>query len=128
MYATLDNLHNEGICTYVGYTAQSTFPAPDEKDYKLIDNISEVKRLLKDVNEVLSRIDSLSKDELQKLAWDKCVRGRGYYVVGANMCRVIEKKKGKRGLIDTLIEGPVSFLKLYNSLVEKEMKLKVRLE
>lgn len=127
LYNILDNLHNEGICTYVGYKALSTFPAPDEKDYKLIDTKSEVMRLLEDVNEVFSKINNLSEEELQKLAWDKCVIGRGYYVVGAHMCRVIEEKKGKKRLIDTLTEGPVSFLKLYNSSVKKEMKLQTKL-
>jgi len=128
LYSMLDNLHNEGICTYVGYKALSAFPAPDEKDYKLIDNMSEVERLLKDVNEVFSKIGNLSKEELQKLVWEKCVIGRGYYVVGALMCRVIEEKKGRKGLIETLTEGPVSFLKLYNSLVKKEMQLQIKLQ
>jgi len=127
LYSMLDNLQSEGICTYVGYKALSAFPAPDEKDYKLLDITSEVERSLKDVNEVFSKIGDLSKEELQKLVWEKCVMDRGYYVIGANMCRVIEEKKGRKRLIETLTEGPVSFLKLYNLLVKQEMRLQIKL-
>lgn len=127
LYGMLDNFQNEGVCTYVGYMAQSIFPAPDEKDYTLLDNMADVDRLLKDVNTVLSKVGELSDEEIQKLAWEKCVIGRGYYVVGAHMCRVIEDKKGREALIETLLKGPVSFVRLYNSLVEEEMKIRVEL-
>lgn len=127
LYSRLDNLQSEGICTYVGCRALSAFPSPDEKDYRLLDSISEVKKSLKDVNDVFSKIDNLSEEELQKLVWKKCVMDRGYYVVGANMCRVIEEKKGRKRLIDSLTEGLVSFLKLYNSLVKREMRLQIKL-
>ncbi len=127
LYRMLDNLQSEGICTYVGYRAQSVFPAPDEKDYRLLDSKSQIGKSLKDLNEVFSKIGDLSKEELQKVVWEKCVMDRGYYVIGATMCRVIEEKKGRQRLIANLTEGPVSFVKLYNSLVEGEMQLQIDL-
>lgn len=126
LYGMLDNFQSEGVCTYVGYRALPFFPAPDEKDYTLLDDMAEVRRLLKDVNFVFSEVDELPSEEVQKLAWEKCVIGRGYYVVGAYMCKVIEEKRGKEALIETLTTGPVSFVNLYNSLVEDEMKVRLK--
>ena len=125
LYNMLESLHNEGICTYLGYRAMPLFPAPDVKDYKLLDNEADVIRLLGDVNEVFSKVGELSGKEIQKLAWDKCVVERGYYAVGAYMCKVIEGKRGKEALVETLLQGPVSFVKLYNSLVKGRMKVRV---
>ena len=127
LYNMLDNFQSEGVCTYVGYKALPYFPAPDEKDYELLDDMSEVRRLLKDVNYIFSKVDELTEEEIQKLAWEKCVIGRGYYVVGAYMCKVIEERRGKEDLIGTITTGPVSFVNLYNSLVEDEMKVRVGL-
>jgi hypothetical protein len=126
LYGMLDNFQSEGVCTYVGYRALPLFPAPDEKDYKLLDDMAEVRRLLKDLNSVFSKVGVLTSDEIQKLAWEKCVIGRGYYIVGAYMCKVIEEKRGREALIGTLTTGPVSFVDLYNSLVEDEMKVRVK--
>lgn len=125
LYGMLDNFQSEGVCTYVGYKALPLFPAPDEKDYELLDDISEVRRLLEDVNLVFSKVGEFPSAEIQKLAWEKCVIGRGYYVVGAHMCKVIEEKRGREVLIGTLTTGPVSFVNLYNSLVEDDMKVRV---
>jgi hypothetical protein len=126
LYRMLDNFHSEGICTYVGYQALSLFPAPDVDDYTLLDSPGDVKRLLDDVNGVFAKADELPDDKLQQLAWEKCVIGRGYYVVGAYMCRVIEENKGRDALINNLLQGPISFIKLYNSLVGDKMKVRVR--
>jgi hypothetical protein len=123
----LINFQSEGICTYVGYKALSLFPSPDEKDYSLLANKSVVNRLIREVNSVFSNVRKLSNEELQKLAWDKCVVGRGYYVVGAYMCQVIEKESDRASLLETLVEGPQSWLKLYNSLVEEKITIQIEL-
>ncbi len=125
LYDMLDNLQSEGICTYVAYEALPIFPAPDEKDYGLLEDTSEVRRLLGDLNSVLSQAGSLPNEEVQKLAWEKCVIGRAYYVVGAHMCRTIEEQKGREALIETLTTGPSYFVQLYNSLTEDDMKILV---
>ncbi len=127
LYDMLDNLQNEGVCTYVACEALPIFPAPDEKDYGLLEDMSEVRRLLGDLNSVLSRAGSLPDEEVQKLAWDKCVIGRAYYVVGAHMCRMIEEIKGREVLIEMLKIGPLVFVELYNSLVEDDMKIWVNI-
>ena len=117
------NIHNEGVCTYIGYTAQDIFPAPDEKDYQMLDDKAEVRRHLENVNEILSKIGSLPEDELDKLSWDTGVIGRSYYVIGAHMCQVIEEKAGKDVFKQTLLDGPKSFFETYNGLGSESEKL-----
>ncbi len=126
VYKMLDNMHSEGVCTYVGYQALPIFPAPDVDDYKMLERLEEVKRLLGDVNEVFSQVGE-GEEALRKFIWERCIQGRGYYVVGAYMCQVIEEKTGRDGLIQTLVEGPVSFLRLYNSLVKEELQVRAEL-
>jgi hypothetical protein len=119
----LENIHSEGVCTYIGYKAQDIFPAPDEKDYHMLDDVDEVKKHLKNVNEILSKVGKISENELDKLTWDVGVIGRSFYVSGAHMCRVIENKAGKEALIQTLLDGPRAFFDLFNSHVLGESKL-----
>lgn len=122
----LRNLHSEGVCTYVGYKALPLFPAPDIEDYQLLERPDEIERSLKDVNMAFSKT-SEDKKALQQFVWERCVQGRAYYVVGAYMCKMIASKAGKASLITTLLQGPVSFVKLYNTLVEEGMKVQVGL-
>ena len=122
-FSILENIHNEGICTYVGYMAQDIFPAPDEKDFQMLDSDDMVTSHMGEVRKLLSLVDKIFEDELQKQCWDQGVLGRSFYVTGAHMCRVIDGKLGKAGLKKTLLEGPVEFFTLYNSLVPDRDKI-----
>ncbi len=121
----LDNFQSEGLCTYIGYTAQALFPAPGEKDYILLDNSAEVRGAFRRVNEVLSKVGQLPDEEVRKLAWDACVIERGYYVAGAFMFKTIDETSGRQALIETLTTGPVSWVERYNALAEEDLKLKL---
>ena len=123
LFDILENIQNEGVCTYVAYTAQDIFPAPDEVDFQMLDDPASVKEHIEVVREIFTLIGKVSEDELQKICWDKGVIGRSFYVVGAQMCRVINTHKGKTGIIRTLMEGPVEFFELYNSLVRDAEKI-----
>ena len=123
LFGVIENIQNEGVCTYVAYRAQDIFPAPDEKDFQMLDDREKVKHHFEEVKEIFSATGKLSEEEHQKLCWDKGVIGRSFYVVGAHMCKVIDEKEGKKGLMRTLLEGPVEFFNVYNSLVADEEKL-----
>ena len=123
LFGILRNIHNEGVCTYIGYTAQDIFPAPDEKDYGMLDDEDEVRRHLGNANMILSKIGTILEDELDKLSWDEGVMGRSYYVTGAHMCRVIEEKAGMDVLKQTLLNGPWTFSETYNGLVPEKERL-----
>jgi hypothetical protein len=117
-YDMLDTLQNEGTATYVGYQADDIFHAPDEKDYRLLENATEVSRLLAVVNHLFAQVDVLSADELNRLTWQRGVIERAYYIVGAYMAQTIEDALGRQALVDTVAAGPVSFVRSYNSLVD----------
>ena len=123
LFGILENIQNEGVCTYVAYKAQGIFPAPDEKDFQMLDDEKMVKHHMDEVKEIISATGSLSGEELRKQCWDRGVIGRSFYVVGAHMCRVIDEQRGKEGLKKTLLEGPVEFFRVYNSLVSDDLKI-----
>ncbi len=126
IYKMLKNIHSEGSCNYVAYKALPIFPAPDIEDYVMLENQKEVERQLGVVNEAFSMTGE-DEETLQKFVWEECVLGRAYYVVGSYMCQVIEEEAGREGVIDTLVRGPISFVKLYNSLVEEKLRVQVGL-
>ncbi|MHA2100133.1 MAG: DUF5700 domain-containing putative Zn-dependent protease [Candidatus Kariarchaeaceae archaeon] len=119
-YELFDQMINEGICTYVAYKALSDFPAPDEKDYKMLEDKKEVKRLIGDINDILSKINDISEDELNELLMEKCIKGRAYYISGAYVCKVIDEKLGRAKLTDLLLQGPVSIISQYDAITEDE--------
>ena len=125
LYRILDNIVNEGICTYVGYRALPIFPVEEERDYVLLEDPIQVQHLFGETNQVLSHFGAVSEEELGKLSWEKGVIGRAYYVAGAEMCRVIDEKAGRQALIDVYSTGPLSIIKLYNSLADEGLRLEL---
>jgi len=123
LYNILDILVNEGICTYVAYKALSLFPAPDEKDYQMLENFPDIQRLLNDLNSVLAQIGKISDKKLQQLVYEKCIMGRAFYPPGAYIAKQIDEKKGREILIQKLSEGPRSVIRLYNSLVQRKLRV-----
>jgi len=123
LYEILDNIVNEGICTYVGYCALPIFPVEDERDYRMLEYNDEVHRLFADTNTVLSQYGILSDEELQKLSWDKGVIGRAYYVTGAHMCKTIDETQGRDALIEVYSKGPISIIELYNTVANDDLKI-----
>jgi hypothetical protein len=119
----LDALQNEGTATYVGYRASNIFPAPDEKDYPLLENAQEVERLLAEVNHLFAQAGVLPSAELERLVWEKGVIGRAFYIVGGFMAETIECTLGRQALVATVRAGPITFADSYNSLVEVGLRL-----
>lgn len=119
----LTGLHNEGMATYVAYTAQSMFPAPVERDFRLLQKLSEVKKRVKMLNRLFRKVQSLSPEKLQRESWRTGVVERTYYVVGGYMAKTIDEKSGRNKLVETIITGPRCFIDTYNSLAEEGMRL-----
>ena len=124
LYEVLYGVVNEGICTYVAYKALPLFPAPDEQDFKLLENQFKLKDAFKILNSIISGIPTYSNEMLQNLIMDECILNRAYYITGSYASKVIDEKKGRKVLIQKLLEGPISFLNLYNSLTKDELKIK----
>jgi len=119
----LDALHNEGLATYVGYLAQGFFPAKGMPDYQMLEDTAEVRRQIGEINRLFGIAENTPIDSLRKNAWETGVTKRGYYVVGAHMARTIDEKLGRDALLETVVMGPLSFIDIYNSLVENELKV-----
>lgn len=123
LYRILDNIVNEGICTYVGYLALPIFPVENERDYIMLENADRVEEKIAQTNQVLERFGEISEEDLQKLSWENGVVDRSYYVSGAHMCQVIDQQAGRQALIEVYSRGPLSIIELYNSLVGPELIL-----
>ena len=119
----LDSLHNEGMATWVGYTARSIFPNSDEEDYEMLDDPAEVERQRGELNRLFTLAKTVSTDSLQAIAWDVGVMERAYYVTGADMSRTIEKQLGREALVATIETGPLDFIDTYNGLVDEDERI-----
>ena len=121
LYNILDNIVNEGICTYVGYCALPIFPAENERDYVMLDDPQEVRSQLAETNQVLSQFRKIPDEALSKISWNKGVIDRAYYVTGAYICQTIDHHAGRKALIDVYSKGPLSIIGMYNTLVGSDM-------
>ena len=121
----LDALQNEGLATYVAYEAQTTFPAPGERDYPMLDDPAQVRRLRMLLNGLFAQVGTASADQVTRWAWTRGVTMRGYYVTGAHMARTIDAARGRDALIATIRQGPVSFVRAYNTLVPEGERIVV---
>jgi tetratricopeptide (TPR) repeat protein len=119
----LSDFQNEGITTYMAYKAQAFFPAKYENDYNLLENKDTVFELLSNLNTLFKNAVSIAVDQLQKKSWELGVEERGYYVVGAYMAQIIDEKKGRDELIETILKGPITFIRTYNALVDKNKQI-----
>jgi len=114
----------EGLATYVGYKALAIFPAPiseDQKsagsyDYKMIDDLEDVRTAFDDINELIKKVPTLSYDVADELIRQKAVMDRSVYIAGAYMALIIERKKNLEILIESLKKGPIGFIKTFNEI------------
>ncbi|MFC0877854.1 DUF5700 domain-containing putative Zn-dependent protease [Saccharicrinis sp. FJH2] len=121
------DIQNEGMATYVGYKALKDFPhcRTDmlKDDYKMFENIEDVKLLLNTMNDVLKKVFTLPEKEINDSLWQVGSTDRAYYVVGCFMAKTIDDNLGRQVLIETISLAPQSFLERYNSLVDENFKV-----
>ena len=122
-YALLDVLQNEGLATYVAWKARSLYPFPSFEDYRMLEDAAAVREKIGRVNVLFSQFDKLPKEDFGKLSWEEGVKNRAYYVAGAHMSRMIDEKIGRKALVETIEKGPRSFISLYDTLEEGDMKI-----
>ncbi|HEX9913655.1 MAG TPA: DUF5700 domain-containing putative Zn-dependent protease [Candidatus Bathyarchaeia archaeon] len=119
----LRNIHSEGSATYAAYTARHLFPAPDDKDFQMLEDPGTVRKHLSQVNTILRAASEKPEAEVEKMMWDVGVIGRAFYTVGAHMCRVIEEDLGRDALVSTFKSGPAAFTELYNGATTPSLRL-----
>jgi len=120
LYKLLDNIQNEGIATYVNYTAQSIFPALVDPDFRMLDDPRRVAAKFAAMVSILEKRWSLDESELRKLSWEDGVQGRAFYVGGAHMARVLDERAGRAALNETIAKGPYAFAVDYNEVADAD--------
>jgi hypothetical protein len=127
IYQIYNDLQNEGMATYVGYKGLKEFPhcRTDmlKDDYKMFENPEELNALLHTMNELFKKSLTLGEKELKDALWQVGSTERAYYVVGCSMAATIDKKLGRDALAGTISNGPRSFLRTYNSLVDEKSRV-----
>ena len=125
IYQIYNDLQNEGMATYVGYQGLKEFPRCRtdllKDDYKLFENPEEINALLDKMNELFKKAFTLKEKELKDTLWQIGSMDRAFYVIGCYMSKIIDEKLGRDALIETISNGPQSFLRTYNSLVDKKL-------
>ncbi|MCU0377379.1 MAG: hypothetical protein MUC78_03885 [Bacteroidales bacterium] len=121
----MDFLLNEGMATYVSYSARYIFPNDFVPDYHKMENIEEVKVNLDKVDLLFRQAERLTIDSLRKLAWQTGVIERAFYIAGGYMAGVIDETLGREELVKAMTAGPLTFLTLYNSVADETMRLRV---
>lgn len=121
-YDILLNLMNEGMATYVAYTARSIYPAA-VSDYALLDDPRQVQRLLGEMNTLLTSVDSLPADEFRQRMFNVGVIGRALYIAGAHAAGTIERAGGRTMLLDAMGQGPRAFVSMYNGIAPEGERL-----
>lgn len=121
------DLQNEGMATYVGYKGLKEFPhcRTDmlKDDYKMFEDIKDVKLLLHSMNNILNKAFTLTEKELKDSLWRVGSTDRADYVVGCFMAKTIEEKLGREALVSTVNEKPIHFVQIYNSLVDDSLRV-----
>jgi tetratricopeptide (TPR) repeat protein len=120
----LSFLLNEGMATYVSFSARDFFPNDFVPDYKMMQDPEEVRKNIKKVDNLFEQAEYLSSDSIRKVAWQTGIIERSFYIAGGYMAWVIEQKTGREALVEAMCAGPLSFIRMYNSLADEGMKIK----
>ncbi len=117
-------LQNEGMATYVGYTALNLYPSEyRHDDYLLLEDSARVADALSQVNGLIADADTVALDTLLQRIWYIGVNKRAFYVAGAHMARVIEAARGTTRLAALVREGSLPFTREYNALVPENRRI-----
>lgn len=122
-YFVLDVLHNEGLATYVAWTALDLYPYTSFDDYRMLEDDEIISDKIRTVNAIFTQVDALSEDEFFKLSWNEGVTNRAYYITGAHMAGKIESTLGRDALVGTIEQGPRAFVSLYNTIADDDQKI-----
>lgn len=121
----LDFLLNEGMATYVSYSARDIFPNDFVPDYMKMESREDVMMNMEKVDLLFKQAETLTIDSLRRAAWQTGVVERAFYIAGGYMAGQIDRELGREALVRAMSAGPLSFLSLYNSVADDAMKIKV---
>lgn len=121
----MDFLLNEGMATYVSYSARKIFPNNFVPDYAMMESTEAVRVNFDKVDLLFRQAETLKLDSLKRPAWQTGVIERAFYIAGGYMAGRIDEKLGREELVRAMCAGPLSFLTAYNSVAEKDMMISI---
>lgn len=121
-YDVFLNLLNEGMATWVGYTARGILPS-GVADYAMLDDSGAVRNAIRNLNSLLASEGATPSDEFRRRVWEVGVQQRALYVAGAHMARAVERAAGRAALVRAFRSGPRSFVAEYNRLVTEDARV-----
>jgi hypothetical protein len=118
----LSTLQNDGMAVYTQYLLSSLYSNRTDIELMLLRFKPAVNIMINRVNELIDEINTLGEDELmQKIYFDS--ERRALYVAGAYMAKIIDERLGRDSLINTVRQGPSSFILTYNAVADSGMKI-----
>jgi len=120
----LSFLLNEGMATYVSFSARDFFPNDFVPDYKMIEDPEQVRKNIEKVDNLFEQAEYLSSDSIRKVAWHTGIIERSFYIAGGYMAWLIEERMGREALVEVMCSGPLSFIKMYNTLADEGMQIR----
>ncbi len=120
----LSFLLNEGMATYVSFSARDFFPNDFVPDYRMMQDPEQVRRNIEKVDNLFEQAEYLSSDSTRKVAWQTGIIERSFYIAGGYMAWLIDQRMGREALVEAMCAGPLSFISIYNSMADEGMKIK----
>jgi tetratricopeptide (TPR) repeat protein len=123
LQALIDDLQNEGMATYVAYKVHALYPSPLETNYPRLGSKLWVRLPIARLNRLFKAADKMAPDRLWKRVVRFTERQGVSYLVGAYMAKTIDEQLGREALRAAIAKGPVAFIRTYNAVAKKGMRL-----
>jgi hypothetical protein len=124
---TLLPLHREGIATYISHQLTPVYPIQLEWPHYLFEKEFAVRMYINQLNDILAEAQSKptgeAYNELYQRISDIGFNKKGFYIVGAYMAMTVDEQLGKDTLAQSVSDGFNSYVRIYNSLAEEDMKI-----
>jgi hypothetical protein len=118
----LSTLQNDGMAVYTQYLLNSVYSYRTDIELMFLRFKPVVKIMLNRVNELIGEIDTLGEEELMQKVYFGSKR-RALYITGAYMAKIIDERLGRDSLVETVRQGPSSFISTYNMIADDGMTI-----
>ena len=118
----LYTLQNDGMAVYTQYLLSSVYSYRTDIELMFLRFKPAVKIMVNRVNELIGEIDTLDEEELMQKVYFSSKR-RALYIAGAYMAKTIDERLGRDSLIETVRQGPSSFISTYNMIADDGMEI-----
>ncbi|MFW9793224.1 MAG: DUF5700 domain-containing putative Zn-dependent protease [Candidatus Thorarchaeota archaeon] len=110
--------HMEGLAVYSTLEQRKSAKTLENRDYRLFLDEKARRKRVSEYFDILTDLEIRADSPIHESDWRiierMSDRDRLWYVTGAHMAQVIEKKKGRETLIETIRLGPDDFFKMYH--------------